>query len=109
MLSSEYRDRFALYRQSFEVDEWGEQKPTETIVYEGYCKPVNLTGSEYWSAYEQHMETTMKFYCRYALQFEGLDTVGLRLRWRGRDFDVLSIDNVESRNFDCTIKAKAVE
>ena len=83
MLSSEYRDRFALYRQSYEVDEWGEQKPTETIVYEGYCKPVNLTGSEYWSAYEQHMETTMKFYCRYALQFEGLDTVGLRLRWRG--------------------------
>ena len=109
MLSSEYRDRFELYRQTYTVDEWGEQAERRTVVYAGYCKPVNLTGSEYWSAYEQHMESTMKFYCRYAPVFEGIDTVGLRLTWRGRDFDVVSIDNVEARNFDCTIKAKAVE
>lgn len=109
MLSSEYREPFELYRQTYTVDEWGEQKPAEETVFKGYCKAVNMTGSEYWAAFEQHMENTMRFYCRWSEHLEHIDTVGLRLRWRARDFDVLSVDNVESRNFECTIKAKAAE
>lgn len=109
MLSSEYRDRFALVQTAYEVDEWGEQKPVESTVYEGYCKAVNLSGTEFWSAFEQKMESTMKFYCRWSRALEHLDTTKTKLVWRGREFDILSIDNIESRNFDCTIRTKAVE
>ena len=109
MLSSEYRDQFELYRKSYVVDEWGEQTESVETVFKGFCKVVNMTGTEYWAAYEQHMENTMKFYCRWSPQLEAIDTVGLYLKWRGREFDVLSVENVSNRNFDCTIKAKAVE
>lgn len=106
MLSSEYREPFELSAAVVDVDEWGEQVETRETVYAGWCKAVNMTGSEYWVAHAQGMETTTKFYCRWSHVFEGLSTVGLTLTYRGRAFDVLAIDNVAGCNADCAIKAK---
>ena len=106
MLSSEYREPFELSTGSFEVDEWGDQHEAREVVYRGWCKAVNMSGSEYWAAHAQGMETTTKFYCRWSPVFEGMSTVGLTLTYRGRAFDVLAVDNVAGRNADCAIKAK---
>lgn len=106
MLSSEYREPFELSRASYEVDEWGDQAETREAVYRGWCKAVNMSGSEYWAAHAQGMETVAKFYCRWSPALEGLSTVGLTLAYRGRAFDVLAVDNVAGRNADCVIKAK---
>lgn len=106
MKSSEYRDRFSLVKTGYTVDEWGDQVPSEETVYEGWCKAVNMSGSEYWAAYAQKMETTMKFQCRWSILFDDIDTKSVHLVFRGRRFDIVSIDNVESRNADCSIKAK---
>ena len=106
MLSSEYREPFELSTVAVVVDEWGDQTEARKVVYGGWCKAVNMTGSEYWAAHAQGMETTSKFYCRWSHVFEGLPTVGLTLTYRGRSFDVLAVDNVAGRNADCVIKAK---
>ena len=106
MLSSEYREPFELSTVAAVVDEWGDQTEARKVVYGGWCKAVNMSGSEYWAAHAQGMETTMKFYCRWSPALEGLSTVGLTLTYRGRAFDVLAVDNVSGRNADCAIKAK---
>ena len=106
MLSSEYREPFELSKVGIVVDEWGDQTEARKVVYGGWCKAVNMSGSEYWAAHAQGMESTSKFYCRWSHVFEGLSTVGLSLTYRGRSFDVLAIDNVAGRNADCVIKAK---
>lgn len=106
MLSSEYREPFELSTVTVDVDEWGDQVETRKVVYRGWCKAVNMTGSEYWAAHAQGMETVTKFYCRWSPVFEGLSTVGLSLTYRGRAFDVVAVDNVAGRNADCVIKAK---
>lgn len=106
MLSSEYREPFELSTVSVDVDEWGDQHEVRKVVYRGWCKAVNMAGSEYWAAHAQGMEATTKFYCRWSPVFEGMSTVGLTLTYRGRAFDVLAIDNVAGRNADCAIKAK---
>lgn len=108
MLSSEYRDPFSLVETTYEVNEWGDQAPVDRTVYEGWCKATNLSGREYWEAFEQKMESTMKFHCRWYPLFEEIDTKSVSLVFRGVRHDILSIDNVESGNADCTIKAKAV-
>lgn len=106
MLSSEYREPFELFTAAVDVDEWGDQHEVRETVYRGWCKAVNMSGSEYWAAHAQGMEATTKFYCRWSPVFEGMSTVGLTLTYRGRAFDVLAIDNVAGRNADCAIKAK---
>ena len=106
MLSSEYRKPFGLSTAAYEVDEGGDQHEVRETVYRGWCKAVNMSGSEYWAAHAQGMETAAKFYCRWSPVFEGMSTVGLTLTYRGRAFDVLAVDNVAGRNADCVIKAK---
>lgn len=106
MLSSEYREPFELSAAVVDVDEWGDQTEARKVVYGGWCKAVNMSGSEYWAAHAQGMESTAKFYCRWSPALEGLSTVGLTLTYRGRAFDVLAIDNVAGRNAECVVKAK---
>lgn len=105
MNSTDFRERFELVRVGYETDERGDQVPTEEVVHAGYARVTNLSGREYWEAFAQHQETTIKLWCRWHPSLEALDTRSHRVRWRGRTYDVISAGNVESRNEVVEIKA----
>lgn len=102
----EYPERFEIVRVGYRTDEAGDQFPAEEVVFEGWAKVLNLSGREYWEAFAVQQESTLKIHCRWAPALDGLDTRACRVRWRGRELDILSVDNIENRNELCTIKAR---
>lgn len=108
MNSTDFRERYEIVRVTHETDEWGDQHPSEEVVHAGYARVTNLSGREYWEAFSQHQESTIKLWCRWHPTLEALDTELNRVRWRGRDFDIISVGNVESRNDVVEIKATEV-
>ncbi len=64
----------------------------------------NLHGREYWEAAAVQMENTVKFTIRYRNDI----TNDMRIRFRNRYFEIISIDNIKHRNEFIEIKAKEV-
>ena len=63
----------------------------------------NLHGREYFQAAAVQKENTVKFIIRY---FDGLDT-SMKILFKGKHYDITSIDNI--RYEDKNIEIKAVE
>lgn len=106
MQAGDYREAFSIVRRDYKVNAKGDSKPHDTVIYSGYAKVVNLSGREYWEAMAVHAESTLKFHTRWHRSMEGLDTTQCYLRWRNRELDIVSLDNIEYRNALCTIRAK---
>lgn len=82
----------------FEIEEWIDFK---TI----WAEVTNLYGREYFEAAAVQMENTVKFTIRY---LDGIDT-SMRILFKGRHYNIKSIDNIKYRNKFIEIKAMEVE
>ena len=82
----------------FEVEDWEDYK----IVWAAI---TNLHGREYFEAAAVQKENTVKFTIRY---FKGLDT-SMRILFQGRQYNIISIDNIKYKNKYIEIKALEVE
>lgn len=82
----------------FEVEEWIDFK----TVWAGVS---NLYGREYFDAASVQMENTVKFVIRY---LPGIDT-SMRILFKGKHYNITSIDNIKYRNRFIEIKAMEVE
>lgn len=108
MNSSDYTEPFLLEHVAVDIDDNGVQKRLFSTVFRGYAKVTNLSGSEYWEAFSQGQESTVKVHTRWNPVFEGLDARKHVLQLRGRRYDIISPpENVGWRNEGCTFKAKA--
>lgn len=82
----------------FEVEAWENYKTIWAAV-------SNLYGKEYFEAAAVQKENTVKFTIRY---FKALDT-SMRMLFQGRQYNIISIDNIKYKNKYIEIKALEVE
>lgn len=82
----------------FEVEDWEDYKTVWAAV-------TNLHGREYFEAAAVQKENTVKFTIRY---FKGFDT-SMRILFQGRQYNIISIDNIKYKNKYIEIKALEVE
>lgn len=82
----------------FEIEDWIDFK----TVWAGVS---NLHGREYFEAAAVQMESTVKFTIRY---LAGIDT-SMRILFKGRYYNITSIDNIKYKNRFIEIKAMEVE
>lgn len=88
----------SINENGFEVEEWIDFK----TVWAGV---TNLHGREYFEAVAVQMENTVKFILRY---LPGIDTT-MRILFKGRHYNIISIDNIKYKNRFIEIKAMEVE
>lgn len=81
------------------VEEWKPFRKT-------YAYMNGLSGKEYWEAATLNTENTVDFVCRWKKFFNEMGTKNYRIVWKGKVFDIKTIDNVQFRND--TVKIRAV-
>jgi head-tail adaptor len=62
-------------------------------------------GSEFYSGRQLLLESKVKFTVRYTKRLKDIDTYLYRLIWNGREYNILSVDNVQFKNNLMTITA----
>lgn len=82
----------------FEVETWENYKTVWAAI-------TNLHGREYFEAAAVQKENTVKFTIRY---FKDPDT-SMRILFQGRQYNIISIDNIKYKNKYIEIKALEVE
>ncbi|MEG1620838.1 MAG: phage head closure protein [Oscillospiraceae bacterium] len=101
------RHKIAIQRQSQKENEYG----ISSIIWADICSiwanVDNLYGKEYWNAKEYSAENALTFVIRYSackdLQLSD------RIKFGGKLYNILSIDNILYRNEVLKIKAIEVE
>lgn len=82
----------------FEVETWGDFKTL-------WASVTNLHGREYFAAAAVKAENTVKFTIRYT---EGIDE-SMRILFKGKQYNISSIDNIKYDNKFIEIKAMEVD
>ncbi|MBO5449806.1 MAG: phage head closure protein [Ruminococcus sp.] len=62
-------------------------------------------GSEFYGARQTLLENKIKFSVRYTKKLKDLNTTLYRCIWNGREYNILSVDNVRYKNNIITITA----
>ena len=73
------------------IEEWKPFKKT-------YAYMNGLSGKEYWEAATLNAENTVDFVCRWKKFFDVMDTTNYRIVWKGKKFNIKTIDNVQLCN-----------
>lgn len=99
--------RITIQQLSVKVDGIGNQTSEWTDFYSCWAAVNGLSGREYWEARQQHEENTVNFKVRFCKKLKELNTTGFCIKFRGRFFDIVSVDNMQF--VDSLINIKAVE
>jgi phage head-tail adaptor, putative, SPP1 family len=105
MKSEELKNRITLQiletitnENGFEVEAWTDFKDL-------WASVTNLHGREYFEASAVHTENTVKFNIRYT---DEIDTT-MRILFKGKQYNINSIDNIKYKNKYIEIKALEVD
>ena len=88
----------AINENGFEVSEWCDYKTV-------WAKVLNLSGKEYFEAASIQREKTVKFIIRWV---DDLDET-MTISYRGKSYNITSIDNIKYENKYIEIKALEVD
>ena len=86
-------------------DDIGNQSSTWLPFYKGFASVNNLFGTEYWAAAQTQSQNTVVFTLRYNPLFNEVNSLEYRLLFRGKEYDIKSVDNVKYANISIKIKA----
>ena len=95
------RHRITLQKQVITINENGFEVKTWQDYRTVWAAASNLHGREYYAAAAVQAENTVKFTIRY---LEGLGTT-MRILFQGRQYNIISIDNIKYQNRYMEIKA----
>lgn len=101
-----YRHKIVIEKMSHSYDSVGNPVEEWKPFRKTYAYMNGLSGREYWEAATLNAENTVDFVCRWKKFFEEMDTTNYRIVWRGKNFDIKTIDNVQFRNE--TVKLRTV-
>ena len=90
--------KLSINENGFEIEEWIDYKKL-------WAGVSNLHGREYFDAAAIQMENTVKFTIRY---LPGIDTA-MRIKFKDKNYNITSIDNIKYRNRFMEIKAMEVD
>lgn len=105
MDSGIYAHRITIEKLSHDYDSLGNPVEEWKIYKRTYAYMNGLSGKEYWEAATLNAENTVDFVCRWKKFFDDMDTKNYRIVWRGKSFDIKTIDNVQFRNENVKIRA----
>lgn len=106
MNAGAYREPITIEKSGYTEDDIGNQIPGWEIYYKGYAYMNNLSGKEYWEAAQTQAENTVIFIMRYHTKLGSMNTKEYRLIHHGKEYNIVSIDNVQYGNE--TVKMRAV-
>ena len=90
--------KLSINENGFEIEEWIDYKKL-------WAGVSNLHGREYFDAAAIQMENTVRFTIRY---LPGIDTA-MRIKFKDKNYNITSIDNIKYRNRFMEIKAMEVD
>jgi len=100
--AGELRYRITLQKKIDITDNEGFTKPDWDDVATVWAAVENLHGREYWEAAAIQAENTVKFTIRYRPDVDQT----MRIIFRGKVYNILSVDNIKYRNEFIEIKAR---
>lgn len=109
MNAGAYRESVTIEKNGYTEDEIGNQVVAWKEYYRGYAYMNNLSGSEYWEAAQTQAQNTVMFIFRFHPLLEAMNTKEYRLVYRGKEYNITSIDNVQYKNETIKIRATARE
>lgn len=101
-----YREPVTIEKSGYTEDDIGNQIPGWAIHYKGYAYMNNLSGKEYWEAAQTQAENTVIFTMRYHPKLSTMNTTKYRLKHRGKEYNITSIDNVQYKNETIKMRTK---
>ncbi|MBP3380697.1 MAG: phage head closure protein [Ruminococcus sp.] len=72
----------------------GWQSEEWTDYHSCWAAVSGVSGREYWQAREQHEENTVNFKIRYCKKLRDLNTTDFRIIFRGKIYDIKSVDDL---------------
>lgn len=99
------REIIMIEKRTVVEDDIGNQSSTWLPFYKGFASVNNLYGTEYWAAAQTQSQNTVVFTLRYNPLFNDVNSLEYRLLFRGKEYDIKSIDNVKYANISIKIKA----
>lgn len=78
--------------------EWGQSTTDWADWSTRWASINNLFGREFWQAKEANMENTINITVRYSKDLKDLDTREYRIKWDGKPFNIIHVDNPQFSN-----------
>lgn len=105
MSIGELRHKIVLLEQVSEINERGFEIQSFNEYKSVWAKVLNLSGKEYFQAAAINAENTLKFVIRY------LENINLNMRilFKGKQYNIISIDNIKYEKRFIEIKALEVD
>ena len=100
-----YTQRISIEKLSHNYDSIGNPVEEWKPFKKAYAYMNGLSGKEYWEAAVLKEENTVDFVCRWKKLFDEIDVKNYRIVWRGKIFNIKTIDNVQFRNEIVKIRA----
>lgn len=101
-----FRETIEICVTEYTEDDIGNKIPEDRTYYKCRAYVNNLSGAEYWAAAQVQAEETVVFTVRYCRMIRNMNTLEHKILWKGREYNITSIDNVMNRNE--TVKLRAV-
>lgn len=101
------RDMIEIWRSERTEDGIGNSLLADVPYYKCRAYVNNLYGAEYWAAAQVNAEETVVFTVRCCQKVREMGTLGCYVLWKGKRFNILSIDNVMNKNETVKIRATA--
>lgn len=109
MNAGAYRKKIEIKKSGFTEDDIGNQKRAWTEYFKGYAYMNNLSGSEYWEAAQTQSQNTVMFVMRYHPLLATMNTKEYCLIYKEKEYNIISIDNVQYKNETIKIRATMKE
>ena len=107
MNAGAYRDKIIIQKSTVTADAIGNRVTAWPEYYSGYAYVNNLSGSEYYEAAQTQSQETVMFVLRYHRLLESIDSKNYRVVFRGHNYNITSVDNVQYKNE--TIKLRCLK
>lgn len=104
--SSTLRHEIILKKRIVKTDEYGRKQEEYINIFRTHAYVNNLSGKEYWSAFEVKAENTIVFEMRYKKFFDNLNTTDYVIEFKNNLYNIAFIDNIQYKNK--TLKIKGV-
>ncbi len=101
-----YRERVEIQKCINTTDRFCNHKQEWETHYIGHAYVNMLSGAEYWAAAAVRAESTLQFVLRWHPLLNNIASDKYRLLWRGKAYNITSIDNVQFANK--TVKIRGV-
>lgn len=98
MEAGAYTHKISIEKLSHSYDSIGNPIEEWKLFKKTYAYMNGLSGKEYWEAATLNAENTVDFVCRWKKFFDVMDTTNYRIVWKGKKFNIKTIDNVQFRN-----------